>query len=340
MTRIWFNKTFSSIHIALRLIRDMDREGFYQIVCSSPNQHSITALASDEFFPEPENISGIDYRNWCLNFAKEKDIHIFIPGKEASLISGSCDLFEAVGTRVLSAARPDMLAILNNKASFYASVKSIFSPPPIWKAISNNIEFDFAYDELSSLSDRLCIKPAVSVFGIGFRRIRTDKSAFDLMMHGSDYQISLPSLKEMLKQADVFPTLLLMEYLGGYEYSVDCLCNKGKLVCAVPRKKPLNFGEGQLIDDRADIISACKEIASQFCLNGYINIQFREGDQGLRVLEVNPRMSGGIGMACLSGINLPYLGIAGFDRGYKSLEIPNLVKGTRIGEINFPVVLP
>jgi predicted ATP-grasp superfamily ATP-dependent carboligase len=340
MTRIWFNKTFSSIHVALRLIREMDREGCYQIICSSPNQHAITALASDEFFPEPQGLSSAEYRNWCLKFAKENDIQIFIPGKDASLISGSRELFEAVGTRVLSAARPDMLEVLHNKASFYASVKSIFAPPPIWKAVSNNIEFDLAYDELSSLSDQLCIKPAVSVFGIGFRRIRTDKSAFDLMMQGSDYQISLPSLKEMLKQADVFPTLLLMEYLGGYEYSVDCLCNEGELICAVPRKKPLHVGEGQLIDDRADIISACKEIVSQFFLNGYINIQFREGDRGLRVLEVNPRMSGGIGMACLSGINLPYLGLVGFDRGYECIEVPALVKGARVGEINLPVVLP
>ncbi|HWS39749.1 MAG TPA: ATP-grasp domain-containing protein [Arenimonas sp.] len=340
MTRTWFNTTFSSIHVALRLIREMDREGCYQIICSSSNQHAITALASHEFYQEPKGLSATEYRNWCLNFAKENDIQIFVPGKEASLISGSHDLFEAGGTRVLSATRPDMLDILHNKATFYAFVKSIFAPPPVWKAISNNIEFELAFDELSSLSAQLCIKPAVSVFGIGFRRIRTDKSDFDLMMQGSDHQISLHSLKEMLKQADVFPTLLLMEYLAGNEYSVDCLCNEGELVCAVPRKKNFQVGDGQLIDDRADIISACNEIVSQFFLNGYINIQFREGDQGLRVLEVNPRMSGGIGMACLSGINLPYLGLAGFDRGYECIDIPELVKGARVGEINLPVVLP
>jgi carbamoylphosphate synthase large subunit len=340
MSRIWFNKTFSSIHVALRLIREMDREGRYRIICSSPNQHAIVALASDEFFVEPKGLSAKEYINWCLTFAKENNIQIFIPGKEASLISGSQDLFEALGTRVLSAARPDMLEIIHNKAAFYASVKSAHAPPPLWKAISNNAEFDLAYNELSISNTQLCIKPAVSVFGIGFRRIRTDKSAFELMMQGGDYQISLDLLKEMLKQTAVFPTLLLMEYLAGYEYSVDCLCSEGELICAVPRKKPLHVGEGQLIDDRADIISACKEIASQFFLNGYINIQFREGNQGLRVLEVNPRMSGGIGMACLSGINLPYLGLVGFDRGYECVEIPALVKGRRVGEINLPVVLP
>ena len=340
MTRVWFNKSFSSIHVALRLIRDMDREGRYCVVCSSPNPHAITALASNEFILEPEGLTATEYLNWCVEFARENDIQIFIPGKEASLISGSCDLFEAIGTRVLSATRPEFLEILHNKASFYASVNSEFAPAPIWKAIHNSAEFDSAYSELSSLSEQVCIKPAVSVFGIGFRRIRPEKSAFELMMQGSDYQISFNSLKEMLKQKNSFPTLLLMEYLPGYEYSVDCLCNKGELICAVPRKKPRHVGEGQLIDDHADIISACKEITSQFYLNGFINIQFREGEHGLRVLEVNPRMSGGIGMACLSGINLPYFGLAGFDRGYECIEIPPLIKGVRVGEINLPVVLP
>lgn len=324
----------------MRLIREMDEEGRYRIVYSNPNPGALAGLAADEVFSEPERLSPTEYRDWCLSFVTEHDIQILVPGKHAALIGCSSDLFLERGVRVLSAAEPEVLEILNNKARFYDSVQGKLAVPPNWREIASFEEFERAYSELSATEKQVCIKPAVSVYGIGFRWIRTNTSAFELFIGGISYQISLSDLRTMLKQVGTFPTLLLMEYLAGHEYSVDCVCDYGRLVCAVPRRKPLHAGEGQVIEDRFDVIAACREISLQFSLNGFINMQFREGDDGLCVLEVNPRMSGGIGMACLSGINLPYLGLAGFDRGYEGIAIPTLVGGFRVGEVNLPVVLP
>ena len=130
-----------------------------------------------------------------------------------------------------------------------------------------------------------------------------------------------------------------MEFLSGHEFSVDCVADGGVLRCAVARRKPLRAGHGQIIDPREDIQTACAAIIRQFSLNGYANIQFREGESGLRTLEVNPRMSGGIAMACLAGPNLPYLGVAGFDSGYAALQIPVAVPGLRVGEVTQAVEL-
>lgn len=85
---------------------------------------------------------------------------------------------------------------------------------------------------------------------------------------------------------------------------------------------------------REDILQACAHLVRQFALNGNVNIQFREGDQGLRILEINPRMSGGIAMACLAGPNLPYLALAAFDRGREAVTPGTIVDGLRVGEIN------
>jgi len=60
----------------------------------------------------------------------------------------------------------------------------------------------------------------------------------------------------------------------------------------------------------------------------------------LRVLEINPRMSGGIGMACLAGPNLPYLGLVVFDRGRDAACVPAIADGLRVGEMNKAVRLP
>lgn len=339
MTRVWFNKTFSSIHIGLRLIREMDVDGRYEVICSSPNAHAIAGLSADHFFVEPTSLSADEYREWCVSFAHQHGIGIFVPGKDASSLIGCAQKFAKLGTRILGAASPQILETIHDKSRFYAAVEDLSSPPAKWRPVETIQEFDVAYAELSASERELCIKPAVSVYGIGFRRIRTNKTAFQILMAGNDYQVSYDDLRSMLAVAGRFPKLLLMEYLDGHEYSVDCLCDRGRLVCAVPRKKPLRAGEGQLIDCRVDVISACREMSSRFELNGFINIQFREGRSGLRVLEVNPRMSGGIGMACLAGVNLPYFGIAGFDHGYDQLRIPAACDGLRVGEINMPVVL-
>lgn len=51
-------------------------------------------------------------------------------------------------------------------------------------------------------------------------------------------------------------------------------------------------------------------------------------------------MSGGIGMSCMSGANLPYLGLVGFDSGYASINIPAVAAGLRVVEYNHAAVLP
>jgi predicted ATP-grasp superfamily ATP-dependent carboligase len=137
-----------------------------------------------------------------------------------------------------------------------------------------------------------------------------------------------------------FRTMLVMEYLDGHEFSVDCVGDNGRLVCAVPRKKPLLAGQGQLIDMRDDILESTRQLTTAYGLNGVFNVQFREGQNGLGLLEINPRMSGGIAMACLAGPNLPYLALAGFDRGFDSLPIPAIRSGIRVGEQLYATELP
>ena len=75
-------------------------------------------------------------------------------------------------------------------------------------------------------------------------------------------------------------------------------------------------GQGQTIDLRDDILESTRQLTAAYGLNGVFNVQFREGQNGLGLLEINPRMSGGIAMACLAGPNLPYLALRGFDRGF------------------------
>lgn len=345
MKRVWFNKTFSSVHSALSLIRKGDAEGRYRLICSNSNPHSLGLFAAEESAIEPTGLKGDDYVDWCLEFCREQQIDIFVPGKEATLTARNEAGFLEQGVRVLSAAAPDVLELLHDKARFYAEAAAPSAPSPEVAVFECIESFDAAYARMRETHAVLCMKPSVSVYGIGFRQITESKTAFDLMMDGNPYRIDLASLRNMLERAERFRPMLLMPFLAGHEFSVDCVASKGELVCAVARRKPLSTRSGQTIVVREDIQDACAHLVGQFGLNGNVNIQFREGrsegegEGELRILEINPRMSGGIAMACLAGPNLPYLGLETFDRGPGAVSLPPIEDGLQVGEINQAVRL-
>lgn len=70
------------------------------------------------------------------------------------------------------------------------------------------------------------------------------------------------------------------------------------------------------------------------------NVQFKLGRDGLRLLEINTRMSGGIGMACLSGVNLPYLALRSITHGLSDTDRVMPTKGIQVAMLEMPLVLP
>lgn len=340
MQRIWFNKTFSSVAAAIRLIRQADVAGDYRIVCSSTNAHAPAFLAAHESAVEPSGLKGEAYLDWCLHFCREKGIGIFVPGKEASLVSAAREQFAAQGTRVLCAASQEMLHLLHDKARFYQTVDVKLAPPAAFRVVENVAQFDSAYRELRQVHPQLCIKPSQSVYGLGFSIIDEERSCAQLLLEGAQYHIGLDDLRRGLAAMEGFRTMLVMEYLNGHEYSVDCVGDNGRLVCAIPRKKSMVAGQGQTIDLRDDILESTRQLAAAYGLNGVFNVQFREGRNGLGLLEINPRMSGGIAMACVAGPNLPYLALRGFDRGFDDLPIPAIRAGIRVAELAHATELP
>ncbi|HEY0060772.1 MAG TPA: ATP-grasp domain-containing protein, partial [Telluria sp.] len=234
---------------------------------------------------------------------------------------------------------PQALELIHDKARFYAGLDLPQAPLAETRMFENLAQFDAAYAELRQRFPKLCVKPSQSVFGLGFSVLDEERSSAALLMAGAQYHIGLDDMRRGMAELGAFRTMLLMEYLDGHEYSVDCVGDGGRLVAAVARKKPKQAGRGQLIDMRADIIDACTSLAAQYGLNGCFNVQFREGGEQLRLLEINPRMSGGIGMACVAGPNLPYIALSGFADGFDQVQVPPVRDGIRVAELTSPTEL-
>jgi hypothetical protein len=350
MPRVWFNKTFSSLATALQLILQADTVGRYQLLASNTHPHALAALAAHQYFQEPGGLLGTAYLDWCLQQCRERQIDIMLPGKEAALISAERERFAAHGTRILAVATPEVLHLLHDKARFYQEVSLPLTPPPEFCVVQTIEQFDAGWQQLRARHERLCIKPASSVYGLGYALIDETRDSAQLLLAGAQYQIGRDDLRRGLAAQGEFRTMLLMQYLAGVEYSVDCIADQGQLQSAVVRQKSPQAGYGQLICQRADILQACATLCADYQLNGNVNVQFREShaspngvvaqENRLHLLEINPRMSGGIGMACLAGPNLPYLALAGFDLGYAGLTLPAIEDGLRVGEWPHATRLP
>ena len=331
--RVWFNRTFSSVYAAIDLIREADSANRFHIIYSNANPHATASRVAHEFFVEPTGMAAEAYLQWCLDFCREHRVDIFIPGKQSTALAGQHARFEAQGTRVLSTAAPEALELIHDKARFYASVDLPLAQVAEFRVFEDVAQFDAAYAELRQLHPKLCVKPSQSVFGLGFSILDEERSSAALLLAGEQYHIGLDDMRRGLAELGAFRTMLLMEYLDGHEYSVDCVGDNGRLVAAIARKKPMQAGRGQLIDMRQDILDATAKLAADFGLNGCFNVQFREGAGQLRLLEINPRMSGGIGMACVAGPNLPYIALCGFADGFDKVAVPAVRDGIRVAEL-------
>jgi hypothetical protein len=335
--RIWFNRAFSTIGAVLRNLRQSVPAGEATLICTHTHTTAAAFLAADESYLEPAELTGQAYVEWCVEFCHQHNINLFWPGKEDALISKYHVLFQAIGVQVLSVADYHTLTLLHDKSDFYAGLRPDVAKLMDFFAVNNRDEFDSAVAKLSAKHERLCVKPAVSVFGLGFRVLDTQRDSIAQLLKGVEYQIPLQELRQGMNNTPEFNTLLVMEHLGGPEWSVDCAGRHGELICAVQRKKSQLAGYGQTIDNNAEIQGMVTRLTAHFRLNGLFNIQFKEGVQGPRLLEINPRPSGGFGMACLSGANLAHIAL----QSIKGETVQPLVirYGLRVTEINMPVVL-
>ena len=332
--RVWFNRTFSSVYAAIDLIRKADSGGRFHIIYSNANPHAAAARVAHQFAVEPTGLDTAAYIEWCLAFCREHQVDIFIPGKESTALADEHVRFEAQGTRVLSAGTGAMLRLIDDKAAFYSQAELPVAPVAEFAVFENVDQFETAYADLRQRHATLCVKPSRSVFGLGFAILDEERSSAALLLAGVQYSIGLDDMRRGLVELGAFRTMLLMEYLDGHEYSIDCVGDHGRLVAAVARKKPMQAGRGQLIDMRPEIIEAATKLCADFGLNGCFNVQFREGGDKLRLLEINPRMSGGIGMACVAGPNLPYIALCGFADGFDNVTVPPVRDGIRVGELS------
>jgi carbamoylphosphate synthase large subunit len=328
VTAIWFNQGFSGVRDALQMIREGagDRA---RLLASHSDAHSPVFDAADLGFIEPA-LKGAAYVDYCLDICRQQSVDLFVPQGGRKLIAARKAEFAAIGTQVALVADAKTLALVDDKARFYNVAMDAGIAMPWTREIGDADEFDGALAELGARGLPACVKPPIGVFASGFWQLDERQSLFSTLMDAESHVMS-PAAMRVAIAAETTPVrLLVLEFLPGDEWSVDCVAKDGRLVVGVGRRK---YERAQLLEVDGPIFDIAAQAIKTFGLSGLINVQCRASadPEDLRLLEVNTRMSGGCLYTRYAGVNLPWLHVA-LELGWiDEADVPTPIGGAIVG---------
>ncbi|ASJ72456.1 ATP-grasp domain-containing protein [Granulosicoccus antarcticus] len=312
--RIWFTKGLSNTSDAISIMRaDPAAQGLSFMASHVDTDNPVRQIA-DEFVQEPADLDDSDYAQWVLETAIQHQVALIVVQRKTDAVWAFRTEFAAQGVRLQITAAPEVRALLDNKIQFQIDIRSPETHHAgvighVFREYCTLAEFDAAWSDLSTngnASHGLCVKPAQGIFGSGFRRVQPGLDDMAQILSydpEAGFRISLAAYRNALAAAEKPVPQLLMPYLPGIERSVDFVAHNGQMLHAVCRAK---LGKSQQIEIASPSIEMARVLAARYQLDGLCNLQTRENSEGQQtILEINPRMSGGMAMACLAGVNLP-----------------------------------
>jgi predicted ATP-grasp superfamily ATP-dependent carboligase len=199
----------------------------------------------------------------------------------------------AIGCQVITSP-VETCKICRSKKQTYETLKSVVRVPRVYNSKKKDLKFP------------LFLKPEV---GQGSKGIFKALNAKDV---------------EFYLEKDL--TLLLLEYLPGREFTVDCLTDRyGQLSVIAPRERlrvinGISVKSKPISDKR--VIDIASKINQKLKFRGAWFFQLKESaDNELVLMEVAPRIAGTMGLTRVRGINLALLSI--FDRLNLDINIIN-----------------
>ena len=258
----------------------------------------------------------LDYADVVLKIVRLEHVDIIFINNAAEMLSLARHRaeFEQEGV-YLSLPALDTLELVNNKGSLYEVAHNLGLGVPRTLRVDRAEAFEKAVTELGYPKIPVCFKPEQGSGGRGFGILCQDANSWKTFFETKENTpyLSWDYLISALRKTDVFPPLLVMEYLPGEEYSIDCLVDQGQPKYIIPRvRNQVSLGSsvvGTVVHSNEAIVFAQRLVAS-LGLHGNINVQLKRAADGqLKLIEINPRLSGTVVLCYAAGVNLPYFGV-------------------------------
>ena len=265
----------------------------------------------DQYYQVPRG-DDPSYADVLLDICKKEHVDVVIPimSVELEALAKHADKFKAAGV-ALSVSDLDSLKIANNKLALFEYMAENGIPCPKFRPVNSVEDVDPAIEYIGV---PVVFKANEGSGSRGMRIIDPSKSRFDILFHEkpTSAYVTLQDFKETLQEGDM-PPMMAMEYLPGDEYTVDMVCENGKVLYNMCRRG-LNVQTSIILDgvveDKPEITNLCAMVAEKLKLTGNIGFDVKERADGTPVImECNPRATAGVSEFTASGVNLLYLNI-------------------------------
>ena len=258
------------------------------------------------------------YIEALLAIVKRHDVALILPQvtKELEILSTHRKMFREYGCNIL-VNEPKNLKLLNNKHSLLCQFRDLCLPVPRFYLAQTRNELAESARKLDYPRRRVVAKLPVSNGMRGLRILSGHINRREMFMNDKP-DSAVESLDHFIDYFDDrnMPPLLVMEYLEGQEYSVDCLADKGESHIVLPRQRH-RIRSGISFDSTCvqhrEIIETCRTIIQRMKLSHMFGFQFMVNDSSSpMILESNPRIQGtmAVGAYCRANVILGAVRIA------------------------------
>ena len=295
--------TISDLNM-LKSIKDMN---INIVTADREDRDSLGFLATGKKYILPKGDSP-HYIERVKSICEKENISVIIPqyGDELIPLSQNLELFNSLGIKVLVSQDTSKLFIANNKKElfkYFLGADFI----PAYKSACNLDDIERAVYGFNYPDNNICLKPALSEGSKGFFIITAENR--DILKESSiSNKISLEMLKSQLKHLEKLPELLIMEYLPGTEYSVDCVSKDGETIVCIPRERietSMGVAVETITEKNEELIKITKRIVKELDLSYNTNIQFKYSYDGKpKLIDINPRVSGSLVANLGAGVNM------------------------------------
>jgi hypothetical protein len=314
---IYFNQWFSSITDVIVDIKEKLGDRVY-IVASSTNPNHAYKNVVDKFIvedwkvPEDGHLSEKQvYIKWLLKALEDNDVDIFFAKKKTNYIIQYMDRIEDLGIATVLEA-PETIKLFDSKVDVYDRLKNnpkVATYIPNYARVEELRDAENIVDVHSNKAfKQWCLKLDTDEGGASFRKIEQNPMDLSSLKKFRTNAISKSDAIELVKSISEtgkgLRQLIFMEMLDSPEISVDCYNSMNNGFDVICRAKGATREQRIYTDN--EITEVCKAICEEYQLEYPFNVQFRHEQKtgNLKLLEINPRLSGGSYYYIPFGINI------------------------------------
>lgn len=316
MKTIYFNQWFSSI---ANVIEDIKSRNMVRVVASSRTPEHAYRYSVDKFVIEDweevknsESSSMKNYVDWVLDLCQKEHVDLFFVKKHAVHIMKQAKRFKELGV-ILISEDYHVLKLMESKAGVYerldaSGIHALQSCIPEFRTFDAS-EDAILYLEKHRHKNNICLKFDKDEGGASFRAINDKRPSWkDLYFYDVNTMTTDDACRLITDAGKKVNRLIFMEMLDSPEISIDCYNSENGFI-ALARMKV--SGRKQKLFYSEELADICKQMGDVLGLKFPYNAQFRVKSGGsadnisdLRLLEINPRMSGGLYYEVLCGKNI------------------------------------